>query len=78
MAKGIEIKIFSDDDLIIIEKGELGEEELVYLRTAKNLIEWAKRNEIHAKGPTRKGADFWLKKLNQKLDIADTAANSEL
>lgn len=78
IAKGIEIKIFSDNDLIVIEKGELNQVEITYLLAARHLIEWALRNENHAKSSTRKGAKKdWINELKEKLDVADIADRLE-
>lgn len=72
--EGIEIKVYSGDDLIINVKDDLGMEERAYLTAAKELVGYAERNIDHAKSATRKGSK-WVQKLNELLavDSADKA-----
>ena len=66
MDQGVVIKIYSGDDLIVIIKEESQRVEMAYLLAAKALVNWAKRNEYHAKSAT-KAEGSWLDKLKKLL-----------
>lgn len=70
--KGVEIKIYSDEDLIVIQKAELDQVEWAYLMAAKSLVEWLERNYDHASSSTRKGDSHrWMEKLKEQLGLMD-------
>ena len=69
MKDGIEIKIYSGNDLIVIVKGELDQIEWAYLTAGIHLIDWTKRYD-HASSSTREGVS-WLKKLKEQLGEDD-------
>ena len=72
LEKGIEIKVYSDEDLIVIQKAELDQVEWAYLMAAKSLVEWLERNYDHASSSTRKGDSHkWMKKLKKQLGLMD-------
>lgn len=70
---GTEIRIYSDDELIIREHFEEVEPEYCYLIAALHLAQWAQRNDCHASRTTKEKS--WLDKLKEKLgDEVDNAA----
>lgn len=77
LGAGIEIKIYSEDKLIVLEKDEdVNAQDLVYLKAAKKLIQWVKLHEIHASRSARKETQ-WMDKLKEQLGITDDEHNSE-
>ena len=75
---GIEIKIYSADDLIVIVKGELDQVEWCYLIAARNLVKWCQRNYDHASSSTRKGdSKSWTEKLKEQLGVVDEVDNAK-
>lgn len=73
----IEIKIYSDEDLIVNVKAEAIQREWAYLMAAKFLCEWLERNLGHAKSSTRRGDSNWTEKLKEQLGIADEVDNAD-
>ena len=73
----ITIKIFSDEDLIVIVKTDADQREYAYLLAAKNLVEWLQRNFDHAKSSTRRGDSKWTEKLKEQLGIVDEIDNAD-
>lgn len=71
---GIEIRIYSDDELIIREHfEEVSELDYCYLIAALHLVQWAQRTDFHASRTTKNKS--WLDKLKEKLgDEVDNAA----
>lgn len=77
LGAGIEIRIYSEDKLIVLEKDEdVNAQELAYLKTAKKLIQWVKLDEIHASRSARKETQ-WVDILKEQLGITDDEYNSE-
>ena len=68
--KGIDFRIYSGDDLIVVVKEETLDVEYAYLIAASHLIKWVQRNEGHAKSSTRKESQ-WVEKLKEQLGTAD-------
>ena len=70
------IKVYSDKDLIVIQKGDSDQVEWAYIMAAKSLVDWLERN-YHAKSSTRRGEDGkWTKKLSELLNV-DAADNND-
>lgn len=77
LGAGIEIRIYSEDKLIVLEKDEdVNAQELAYLKAAKKLIQWVKLDEIHASRSARKETQ-WVDILKEQLGITDDEYNSE-
>lgn len=74
--EGIEIKVYSDEDLIVVVKGEAVQREWAYLMAAKSLCEWLERNYDHAKSSTRRGVSSWTDKLKEQLGVEDEVNNA--
>lgn len=67
--EGISIKIYSKENLIVAVQQETLDYEYAYLIAARDLIEWARRNENHAESSTLEGESRWLEKLKEKLGL---------
>lgn len=77
LGAGIEIRIYSEDKLIVLEKDEdVNAQELAYLKAVKKLIQWVKLDEIHASRSARKETQ-WVDMLKEQLGITDDEHNSE-
>lgn len=77
LGAGIEIRIYSEDKLIVLEKDEdVNAQELAYLKATKKLIQWVKLDEIHASRSARKETQ-WVDILKEQLGITDDEHNSE-
>ena len=72
LAKGISIRIYSGDDLAVLVQQDDLDVEYAYLLAAKQLINWAVRNEDHASSSTKKGdSEKWVEKLKEQLGAVD-------
>lgn len=74
--KGISIKIYSKDSLIVSVSEENLDYEYAYLIAARDLIQWARRSEDHAKSSTNQGDFKWLEKLKEQLGGQDEVDNA--
>lgn len=66
--EGIAIKIYSRNQLIVIVQQESLDYEYAYLIAARDLIEWAKRNQDHAKSSTIEEWK-WTEKVREQLGL---------
>ena len=65
---GITIKIYSGNSLAVSVQQDDLDYEYAYLIAARDLIEWARRNEDHAKSSTI-GENKWMEKLKAQLGL---------
>ena len=66
---GITIKIYSGSSLAVSVQQDDLDYECAYLIAARDLIEWARRNEDHATSSTRESEDRWMEKLKAQLGL---------
>lgn len=65
---GITIKIYSGESLAVSVQQDDLDYEYAYLIAARDLIEWARRNEDHAESSTEEGLK-WSEKLKAQLGL---------